>query len=162
MSYKQWEEGGIAPQVVFEILSPSNDTWEMMDKYDFYDTYGVEEYYIWDPLKNRLSGYLRKGTVLRRIPKLAGWTSPRLNIRFELNHTLTIFGPDGERFLTYAELYDQRLLDRERADQEKRRAEQEKQRAEQEQHRAEQAQAEVERLRAFMREKGIDPEKGSS
>ena len=23
-SYKQWEEGGVAPQVVFEVLSPSN------------------------------------------------------------------------------------------------------------------------------------------
>ena len=25
-SYRQWEEDGIAPQVVFEILSPSNNT----------------------------------------------------------------------------------------------------------------------------------------
>lgn len=25
-SYKQWEEGGLAPQVVFEVLSPSNET----------------------------------------------------------------------------------------------------------------------------------------
>src|SRR5271169_1160875 len=28
-SYKQWEEGGVAPQVVFEILSPGNDYTEM-------------------------------------------------------------------------------------------------------------------------------------
>src|SRR5258708_3071681 len=31
-SYKQWEEGGIAPQVVFEILSPSNTVDEMLRK----------------------------------------------------------------------------------------------------------------------------------
>jgi Uma2 family endonuclease len=47
--YKQWEEGGIAPQVVFEVLSPSNSVKEMNDKRAFYDTYGVEEYYVYDP-----------------------------------------------------------------------------------------------------------------
>jgi Uma2 family endonuclease len=31
-SYKQWEEGNIAPQVVFEILSPSNSAREMLAK----------------------------------------------------------------------------------------------------------------------------------
>ncbi|WP_373508574.1 Uma2 family endonuclease [Thiocapsa sp.] len=45
-SYRQWEEGGIAPQVVFEILSPSNSAKEMADKLAFYDHYGVEEYYL--------------------------------------------------------------------------------------------------------------------
>ncbi len=45
-SYRQWEEDGIAPQVAFEILSPSNSAKEMQDKLDFYDRYGVEEYYV--------------------------------------------------------------------------------------------------------------------
>ncbi|AFZ16249.1 hypothetical protein Mic7113_0323 [Allocoleopsis franciscana PCC 7113] len=45
-SYKQWEEEGIAPQVVFEIRSPSNSQIEMDKKLLFYDRYGVEEYYI--------------------------------------------------------------------------------------------------------------------
>src|SRR4051812_16027135 len=31
-SYLQWEEGGIPPQVVFEVLSPGNRTWEMEQK----------------------------------------------------------------------------------------------------------------------------------
>lgn len=44
-SYQQWHEGGIAPQVVFEILSPSNTQTEMEKKLLFYDRYGVEEYY---------------------------------------------------------------------------------------------------------------------
>jgi Uma2 family endonuclease len=45
-SYKQWEEGGLAPQVVFEVLSPGNRLAEMIRKFQFYDQYGVEEYYI--------------------------------------------------------------------------------------------------------------------
>jgi Uma2 family endonuclease len=35
--------------VVFEILSPGNRLAEMMAKFEFYDRYGVEEYYIYDP-----------------------------------------------------------------------------------------------------------------
>ena len=42
-SYKQWEEDDIAPQVVFEILSPGNTQEEMDKKLLFYDRYGVEE-----------------------------------------------------------------------------------------------------------------------
>ncbi|MFN9866660.1 MAG: Uma2 family endonuclease, partial [Pseudanabaena sp.] len=48
-SYKQWLEGNIAPQVVFEILSPGNRLKEMTKKLQFYDRHGVEEYYIYDP-----------------------------------------------------------------------------------------------------------------
>src|SRR5581483_7925797 len=42
-SYKQWEEGNIPPQVVFEVLSPSNRYSEMQRKFWFYERYGVEE-----------------------------------------------------------------------------------------------------------------------
>lgn len=42
-SYLQWQEGGIVPQVVFEILSPGNRRAEMEQKFAFYDHYGVEE-----------------------------------------------------------------------------------------------------------------------
>jgi Uma2 family endonuclease len=48
-SYRQWEEENIPPQVVFEILSPGNRKKEMDDKFAFYERYGVEEYYIYDP-----------------------------------------------------------------------------------------------------------------
>ena len=48
-SYKQWLEDDVAPQVVFEILSPGNSQDEMDDKVDFYDQHGVEEYYFIDP-----------------------------------------------------------------------------------------------------------------
>src|SRR5215216_5168344 len=69
-SYKQWEEGGIAPQVVFETLAPGNRAGELRRKLEFYDRYGVEEYYIYDPDHAKLWGYLRDGATLRPIPTM--------------------------------------------------------------------------------------------
>lgn len=48
-SYRQWQEANIPPQVVFEILSPGNTPAEMTRKFALYQTYGVEEYYLYDP-----------------------------------------------------------------------------------------------------------------
>jgi Uma2 family endonuclease len=70
-SYQQWLEGGIAPQVVFKILWPNNDTWEMSDKLAFFDDRGVEEYYLYDPEKDRLAIYVRQGTALGAVAPLA-------------------------------------------------------------------------------------------
>lgn len=40
-SYKQFNEEGVAPQVVFEIMFPGNRPGEMIRKYEFYEEYGV-------------------------------------------------------------------------------------------------------------------------
>ncbi len=102
-SYKQWEEAGIAPQVVFEILSPRNTLTEMALKLDFYDQYGVEEYYLYDPEASDLSGWQRQEGRLRAIADIDGWVSPRLGIRFDLSgEELAVFYPDGERFESLA------------------------------------------------------------
>ena len=58
-SYKQWEENNLPPQVVFEILSPGNRTGNMANKLLFYQRYGVEEYYIYDPDAVELTGMIR-------------------------------------------------------------------------------------------------------
>ncbi len=63
-SYRQWEEDNIAPQVVFEILSPENSSQVMTSKLEFYDRYGVEEYYIYDPDENKLTGFQRNNKNL--------------------------------------------------------------------------------------------------
>ena len=47
-SYKVFEEGGIFPQVVFEILSPTNELRDLLDKFQFYQQYGAQEIY-WPP-----------------------------------------------------------------------------------------------------------------
>ncbi|AFZ23071.1 hypothetical protein Cylst_0744 [Cylindrospermum stagnale PCC 7417] len=158
-SYLQWREDNIPPQVVFEILSPGNSVKEMIGKYKFYERYGVEEYYLYDPDTNELSGWLRSDGELADIQQMAGWVSPRLGIRFELSDgELQIYRPDGQRFLNFVELDQERQQERQRADQAETIAAQERQRAEQERQRAEQAEAELLSLRALLQERGINPE----
>ncbi len=122
-SYKQWEEGGIPMTVVFEVLSPSNSVSEMADKFAFYEDYGAEEYYLYDPDSNRLSGYVRRGDILGRIRKMNGFTSPRLGIRFDLSGTeLVVRYPDGRPFLTFEELAAARQGAEQRVNEAERRA----------------------------------------
>ena len=107
-SYQQWLEEDIPPHVAFEILSPSNSAKEMSEKLRFYQTHGVEEYYIYDPDRLKLTGYRREGDKLKAIEQMNGWTSPRLGIRFEMTEeSLELYDPDGERFLTSVELKQQ-------------------------------------------------------
>ena len=104
-SYKQWEEDNIPPQVAFEILSPGNRAGKMLQKTIFYQRYGVEEYYVYDPDEIELTGFTRSGDWLEPIEEMNGWISPRLGIRFELKEdTLEIYRPDGQKFLTPVEL----------------------------------------------------------
>jgi len=104
-SYLQWREDHIAPQVVFEILSPGNTVSEMSKKFSFYERYGAEEYYLYDPDSNELSGWLREGQHLNTIDEMNGWISPRLGIRFDLSgDELKLFYPDGKPFETFTEL----------------------------------------------------------
>ncbi|MEM7063022.1 MAG: Uma2 family endonuclease [Cyanobacteria bacterium P01_B01_bin.77] len=112
-SYRQWLEANIAPQVVFEILSPGNRPGEMLRKLNFYQKYDVKEYYIYDPDDNELTGFERSAKALHLVSEMQGWVSPTLGIRFELTpETLEIYRPDGEQFLTYVELSE--LLETER------------------------------------------------
>ncbi|MEA5480618.1 Uma2 family endonuclease [Pseudanabaena galeata UHCC 0370] len=104
-SYKQWEEDDFAPQVIFEILSPSNKSVEMAKKLLFYDRYGVEEYYIYNPDNNNLEVLIRNAGSLDSIPKSHNWVSPRLGIRFDLSSDeLQIYRPDGTKFYSYIEI----------------------------------------------------------
>ena len=109
-SYKQWEEAGIAPQVVFEILSPGNTTNEMAAKLAFYDRHDVAEYYLYDPDTNALSGWERLDDYLTEIPVMQEWVSPRLGVKFDLSTPpeLQIYRPDGELFSTFEQV-SQRL-----------------------------------------------------
>ena len=137
-SYLQWREDGLAPQVVFEVLSPGNTVVEMIHKFRFYEQYGVEEYYVYDPDRGSLDGWIRRGSRLEDIAEMEGWVSPRLGIRFSLaGMDLVLYRPDGRRFETFLEL--------------EQRAEQATQRAEAERQRAERL---AERLRAL----GVDPD----
>ncbi len=107
-SYLQWKEGNIAPQAVFEILSPGNRVGKLAEKFEFFDFYGVEEYYVYDPDEGTLAGWLRKAGKLAVTHDMNGWVSPRLKVRFELRDgELSLFGPNSKKFAMYAELVDQ-------------------------------------------------------
>jgi Uma2 family endonuclease len=111
-SYKQWQEDNIAPQVVFEILSPGNTEGEMERKLQIYARCGVEEYYIFDPDRYTLRGYQRGDDFyLDRIEVMEGWTSPRLGISFSLlGDELQITRPDGRIFESFDSVASERDL----------------------------------------------------
>jgi Uma2 family endonuclease len=159
-SYLQWQENNIAPQVTFEIVSPGNRAGLLTHKFIFYEKYGVEEYYLWDPETGDLDGWVREHDKLKRIRDTHQWISPRLKIRFELmGGDLHIYGPDGKAFLTYVDLVRQREADRKAkldAEAAKLQAETAKQQAETAK---QQAEARAERLAAQLRALGIDPDK---
>jgi Uma2 family endonuclease len=118
-SYKQWEEGGIAPQVVFEIVSPQFRIRPIIRKFQFYQKYGVEEFYLYNPDAGFLEGWLRTAGRLKAIPKIAGFISPRLGVRFELGAApdrLAIIDPEGEPFRPFQELLQLTEIERLHAD----------------------------------------------
>ena len=108
-SYRQWVEGDIPPQVVFEVLSPGNRAGKNVRKFRFYERFGVEEYYVFDPDEIELTGWIRADEGLVEIDEMEGWTSPRLGVRFSTAEgDLVLTGPDGKRFASYTELAAQR------------------------------------------------------
>ncbi len=146
-SYKQWEEDNIPPQVVFEILSPSNSAREMLAKQDFYGRYGVLEMFFYDPESIDFYGLVRADREAAFTPVMAlnlPWTSPTLGIRFELlEDGLQVFYPDGTPFQDPEQVFDER--DQAQAERDRAQAERD------------QAQAERDRAWAKLRELGIDP-----
>jgi hypothetical protein len=166
-SYRLWEENHIPPQVVFEILSHKNRHVELEKKFQFYQKYGVEEYYIYDSNQVRLNGWKRTEKVLIPITNMNGWTSPLLKIRFELAlDDLTIYCPDGTRFVSLFELdqivkasyrrAEKAKEERQMAEAENQKAKNERQRADAEHQRADAECREKERLAAKLRELGIE------
>lgn len=111
-SYMQWREGNIAPQVVFEILSPGNRHFEIMRKLKFYEDYGVLEYYIYDPEHFTFIGCVRKDTHGNLVDlsdaELGNWRSPLLGISFHWDgeSDLLIKDQNEKPFLNYQELVE--------------------------------------------------------
>ncbi|MCE9531758.1 MAG: Uma2 family endonuclease [Planctomycetes bacterium] len=151
-SYRQWEEGGVPPQVVFEVLSPGKRSGEMVRKFQFYERFGVQEYYVFDPDRFQLEGYSRLNGILTEIPEMDGWVSPLLGIRFDMSgDDLVIFRPDGRHFLPYRDLLEER-------DAEARLKEEERLARLQAQQRADKAQERADRLAEQLRKLGVEPD----
>lgn len=145
-SYKVWEEGGVFPQVVVEVLSPGNRRKELRRKFHFYQKYGAEEYVVIDPDHHWIKVYHRTPAGrLKRVPTEPEYVSPRLRVRYvQRPDGLEVFHPTGERFLTMDELAQLHRQTRQQIDAERQRAEAERQRAD--------------ALAAKLRELGVDPD----
>jgi hypothetical protein len=140
----------------------------MIRTFLFYQRYGVEEYYIYDPENGPLDGWLRRGDRLEEIPQMAGFVSPLLGILFDPgtgSDNLKIFGPDGSRFLTFAEWVEKSKTDQRRAEaavelaaEQARMVAAERQRADEERQRADEERQRAERLAARLRDLGVEPE----
>jgi Uma2 family endonuclease len=138
-SYLQFQEDNIAPQVVFEIRSHNDRQAKMYKKLAFYNRYGVEEYYVYDPENKDLSGWQRIEGNLEIIDPIEGWISPRLEIGFEVGEDgLEICQPDEEAFVSPEKLREERDFERQRA---------------------EKAIQKAERLAAKLRELNVDPDR---
>lgn len=165
-SYKQWEEENIPPHVVFEVRSPGNTIAEMQRKFEFYQRYGVREYYLYDPDRGDLEGWTRDGAILRPVPQMNGWISPLLKVRFELvDEELFLYRPDGRRFATYVELERQRTAaekeaveQRRLADEQKQLADEQKRLANEQRRQREETQTKLDRLAAQLRALGHEPQ----
>ncbi len=185
-SYIQWRENNIAPQVVFEILSPSNSVQEMEEKFHFYERHRVEEYYLYNPAAETLHVWVRDGARLQEADTEAGFVSPRMRIRFEIGlEGLKVYRADGTLFKELAEIEqelaatEQELaetarkgeeterklateerqrakVEREREEAQKKRLDAERQRAEAEQ-KLTIARSEIDALREQLRRAGINP-----
>ena len=157
-SYQQWKETGIAPQVVFEILSPGNRLAEMQRKLSFYERYGVNEYYIYDPDRIDFAGWMRVDGKLESIEEPQSWVSPLLEIRFNLEpDTLQIYRPDGQPFLSFGDLDLRRQAAEQRADTAEQRADTAEQRRQAAEQRADTAEQRAARMAAKLQELGINP-----
>jgi Uma2 family endonuclease len=151
-SYLQWLEDNRPPQVVFEVLSPSNSQLEMLRKLEIYETHGVDEFYEYDPERNILEGWVRENGGLHPVAEMNGWVSPHLGIRFVLlEHTLEIYRPDGRKFQNFRE-------NSRRADAEQRRADAGERRAKEQEQCAKDQAERAEKLAAKLRALGLDPD----
>jgi len=122
-SYKQWEENDIPMSVVFEIRSPSNSDEEMAEKLMAYDELEVDEYYLYDPDKDRLTAYKRGLATLVQMRFDKAIVSPRLGIRFDLSGPeMRVYFPNGEPFLDTHQIQELRRQEKLRAENEAKRA----------------------------------------
>jgi Uma2 family endonuclease len=48
-AYEQWNEGGLAPQVVLDVRSPDHRFRQLLRRFCFYERHAVEEFYLFDP-----------------------------------------------------------------------------------------------------------------
>lgn len=103
-SYQVWKEK-VFPQVIFEVASGSTWKEDVGEKYEIYELFGVEEYYILDPELARLPAPLmafhRQGERLLAAPVNDDRIfSPRLGLEIvRTANNFRLFNPQTNEFL---------------------------------------------------------------
>lgn len=67
-----------APALVIEILSPSTAKYDLEEKKDVYERYGVKEYWIDDPADGSVVGYAHNGISFELLMKSTGKIESKL------------------------------------------------------------------------------------
>jgi Uma2 family endonuclease len=135
-NYLIWEEG-VAPQFVMEVLSPSTQQKDRLQKPRIYqEIFKVREYFLFDQtgeyLDPILQGFRRRGNSFSRIRSVDDRIPSKvLDLHFE-NHegTLRVFDPNTLQYLLFPDEFAER--------------------AEQERQRADRAEEELRRLRRLL------------
>ena len=175
-SYKIWEEGGIVPQVAFEITSKSSRLTDLGTKKATYEMLGIEEYYAFDPLQEYiplgLKSFRLEGEAYRDItPKVTNQASKQIRIyspRLDLDlqappgdalGILRLYEPGTQTCLrSYEESELGAIRERVRAEQESARADRQQAVAEEQRALAEEQTIRAERYARKLAELGIDPD----
>ena len=101
--FKLWEEN--VPEVIFEISSRGTWKEDFHKKYLLYESFGVKEYYIFDPeydyLEESFNAFHLKGKSFKKMKIKKGTIfSPSLNLEIvNTNKTLRLFNPETKEFL---------------------------------------------------------------
>ncbi len=160
LSYVLWEEKGILPQLVLEVVSKKYRG-EYSTKKEFYQTLGIQYYVIYNPrrrVKPTLEIYqLVNGQYIQMLGNRVWIPEIGLGIGKE---TLTYQEHHREWLFWYNEAGDRYPTPQERAEQQQERADQQQQRADQQQERADRAEQQLQRLADQLRALGIDPDEG--
>ena len=101
--FKLWEEN--VPEVIFEISSRGTWKEDFEKKFLLYESFGVKEYYIFDPeydyLEEPFNAFHLKGKSFKKM-KVKNDTifSPSLNLEIVMtSKTLRLFNPETKEFL---------------------------------------------------------------
>lgn len=167
-TFKTWEENAV-PCLIVEVSSKSTMVDDLVTKSTLYASLGVQEYFIFDPLREyvgtALLGFrLEQHEYVPLAPDQAGrfWSEELGLLLHPEGDILRITDPQtGKPLPSLGEAIIWAEQESQRAEQERQRAEQERQRAEQESQRAEQERQRSERLAAQLRALGIQPEENS-
>ena len=162
-----WEEEGRYPDIIVELLSPSTANADLTTKKSLYErVFRTGDYYCYNPDTRQLLGWTLSGSQYQELtPNERGWLwCGQLGLwlgAWEGEYLesgdvwLRFFDPDGNLVLTLEEAALQQAED------ERQRAEAERQQAEVERQRAERAETELARLRARLRELGVNPDESA-